>query len=215
MKAAIITKYKQITPMVTEVPVPTIAPTDVLVKIVAASVNPIDLKTKDGDLRLLLQYTMPLIMGSDFAGVITAVGDQVPDFKVGDAVYGRAPKDRIGTFAEFIAIDHQAIALAIYQHGGYVTSVCHGIAGLLNIKDQTGQYLIAGKTITGFTATEELIAGKKRIVPFLNRERATAHGAIFSQHRFYREYAITDGQLITGQNPFSARAVARQLIAKL
>ena len=111
MKAAIITKYKQITPMVTEVPVPTIAPTDVLVKIVAASVNPIDLKTKDGDLRLLLQYTMPLIMGSDFAGVITAVGDQVPDFKVGDAVYGRAPKDRIGTFAEFIAIDHQAIAL--------------------------------------------------------------------------------------------------------
>ncbi|KLD61480.1 hypothetical protein WP50_01980 [Lactiplantibacillus plantarum] len=55
----------------------------------------------------------------------------------------------------------------------------------------------------------------KRIVPFLNRERATAHGAIFSQHRFYREYAITDGQLITGQNPFSARAVARQLIAKL
>ena len=109
----------------------------------------------------------------------------------------------------------QAIALAIYQHGGYVTSVCHGIAGLLNIKDQTGQYLIAGKTITGFTATEELIAGKKRVVPFLNRERATAHGAIFSQHRFYREYAITDGQLITGQNPFSARAVARQLIAKL
>ncbi|MCG0631969.1 NADP-dependent oxidoreductase [Lactiplantibacillus plantarum] len=111
MKAAIITKYKQITPMVTEVPVPTIAPTDVLVKIIAASVNPIDLKTKDGDLRLLLQYTMPLIMGSDFAGVITAVGDQVPGFKVGDAVYGRAPKDRIGTFAEFIAIDHQAIAL--------------------------------------------------------------------------------------------------------
>ncbi|MBP5845595.1 alcohol dehydrogenase catalytic domain-containing protein, partial [Lactiplantibacillus plantarum] len=97
MKAAIITKYKQITPMVTEVPVPTIAPTDVLVKIIAASVNPIDLKTKDGDLRLLLQYTMPLIMGSDFAGVITAVGDQVPDFKVGDAVYGRASKDRIGT----------------------------------------------------------------------------------------------------------------------
>ena len=54
MQAAIITKYKQTTPTVTEVPIPTVAPTDVLVKIVAASVNPIDLKTKDGDLRLLL-----------------------------------------------------------------------------------------------------------------------------------------------------------------
>lgn len=109
----------------------------------------------------------------------------------------------------------QAIASAIYQHGGYVTSVCHGIAGLFNIKDANGQFLIAGKTITGFTATEERLAGKKRVVPFLNRDQAAAHGATFSQHRFYSEYAVTDGRLITGQNPFSVRAVAKQLITKL
>lgn len=65
--------------------------------------------------------------------------------------------------------DHQAlqaIALAIYQHHGYVTSVCHGVAGLLNIKDQAGQYLIAGKKIIGFTHAEEILAGKQKVVTF-------------------------------------------------
>lgn len=106
----------------------------------------------------------------------------------------------------------QAIALDIYKNGGYVTSVCHGIAGLLNIKDDMGNYLITGKNVTGFTTAEEIIAGKTRIVPFLNRKVAAAHGANFKKKRFYSEYAVRDGQLITGQNPFSVRAVARELV---
>ncbi|WP_047998667.1 type 1 glutamine amidotransferase domain-containing protein [Lactiplantibacillus herbarum] len=109
----------------------------------------------------------------------------------------------------------QAITRTIYANGGYVTSVCHGIAGLLNVKDQTNHYLIKDKKITGFTATEEVIAGKKRVVPFLNQQAATAHGAHFKKRRFYREYAVRDGQLITGQNPFSVRAVAKQLVSAL
>lgn len=55
----------------------------------------------------------------------------------------------------------QQIALAIYQQGGFITSVCHGIAGLLNIRDAEGHYLIANKSVTGFTTAEEVIAGKK------------------------------------------------------
>ncbi|KRK33145.1 type 1 glutamine amidotransferase domain-containing protein [Loigolactobacillus bifermentans] len=109
----------------------------------------------------------------------------------------------------------QKIALTIYQNGGYVTSVCHGIAGLLNLKTETGQYLIAGKNITGFTTAEEILAGKKSVVPFLNRTVAEAHGAHFRKKRFYSEYAIQDGQLITGQNPFSVHAVAQRLIKQL
>lgn len=109
----------------------------------------------------------------------------------------------------------QSLALAIYNNDGYITSVCHGIAGLLNIKDNQGNYLIAGKKITGFTTAEEIIAGKKSVVPFLNQKEAEKRGADFSKERFYSEYAIKDGHLITGQNPFSVRAVAKLLLKEL
>jgi alcohol dehydrogenase len=56
---------------------------------------------------------MPLILGNDFSGVVKQVGKKVTKFKVGDKVYGRASKDRIGTFAEYIAIDENAIAIAM------------------------------------------------------------------------------------------------------
>ena len=109
----------------------------------------------------------------------------------------------------------QAIARSIYKAGGYLTSVCHGIAGLLNLKDEQGHYLIAGKKITGFTTSEEIIAGKKKVVPFLNRTLAAAQGANFQKKRFYKSHALQDGQFITGQNPFSVRAVAKLLIEEL
>ncbi|MDM8213063.1 type 1 glutamine amidotransferase domain-containing protein [Enterococcus hirae] len=109
----------------------------------------------------------------------------------------------------------QQIALEIYSQKGYITSVCHGIAGLLNIKDKSGKYLIAGKTITGFTTAEEILAGKKAVVPFLNKKVAEKRGAHFQKKRFYRDFAVKDGQLITGQNPFSVRSVARLLINEL
>ena len=108
----------------------------------------------------------------------------------------------------------QKIAMAIYHHHGYISSVCHGIAGLLNLKED-GQYLINGKNITGFTTSEEILAGKKSVVPFLNKKAAEDHGAHFRQKLAYRKYAIQDGRLITGQNPFSVRAVAKKLIAAL
>ena len=109
----------------------------------------------------------------------------------------------------------QKLALTIYDQGGYVASVCHGIAGLLNIKDHQGNYLIAGKTVTGFTRSEEILAGKQSVVPFLNREVASARGAKFAQKRFYKAYAVKDGRLLTGQNPFSVRAVAKLLLDEL
>ncbi|WP_338211164.1 type 1 glutamine amidotransferase domain-containing protein [Lactiplantibacillus paraxiangfangensis] len=109
----------------------------------------------------------------------------------------------------------QRLAMAIYDNGGYISSVCHGIAGLLNLKDAQGKYLIAGKQITGFTTAEERIAGKKSVVPFLNQQVAEAHGAHFMKKRFYSEYAVKDGRVLTGQNPFSVRAVAKLLLNEL
>ncbi|WP_283679860.1 type 1 glutamine amidotransferase domain-containing protein [Lentilactobacillus sp. Marseille-Q4993] len=109
----------------------------------------------------------------------------------------------------------QSIALAIYQQNGYVTSVCHGIAGLLNIKDESDNYLIDGRTITGFTKAEEILAGKKSVVPFFNKAEAEKRGANFKQKRAYKDYAVQDGHFITGQNPFSARSVAKLLIKEV
>lgn len=106
----------------------------------------------------------------------------------------------------------QQIAAKIYQNNGFVTSVCHGIAGLLNIKLSNNTYLISGHKITGFTKSEEFLAGKKKIVPFFNQDESEKRGAIFMKKRAYKEYAIQDRQLITGQNPFSAKAVARLLV---
>lgn len=107
------------------------------------------------------------------------------------------------------------LSLDIYNQGGYVTSVCHGISALLYLKDWNDEYLVKGKTITGFTNTEEILSGKKKLVPFLNEKVAQAHGANFVKKRAYSEYAVQDGQLITGQNPFSPKAVAKLLIKNL
>lgn len=109
----------------------------------------------------------------------------------------------------------QQISRQIYQNDGFLTSVCHGISGLLYIKDDQGQYLIRHKHITGFTNAEEQLSGKKKYVPFLNEEVAQLHGAIFSKKRPYAEYALADGQFITGQNPFSPAAVAKLLVKKM
>ncbi|HFK1789799.1 TPA: NADP-dependent oxidoreductase [Bacillus pacificus] len=111
MKAMIIDKYGKVPMHMTEVPTPEINEYEVLAEIHAASINPIDFKIRDGKVKMLLKYEMPLILGNDFSGVITKVGSKVTRFKVGDEIYARPRKNKIGTFAEYIAIHEDDIAL--------------------------------------------------------------------------------------------------------
>ncbi|HEB2432173.1 NADP-dependent oxidoreductase [Bacillus cereus] len=111
MKAMIIDKYGKVPMRMAEVPTPEINEYEVLAEIHAASINPIDFKIRDGKVKMLLKYEMPLILGNDFAGVITKVGSKVTRFKVGDEIYARPRKNKIGTFAEYIAIHEDDIAL--------------------------------------------------------------------------------------------------------
>ncbi|MBV6677525.1 NADP-dependent oxidoreductase [Bacillus thuringiensis] len=111
MKAMIIDRYGKVPMRMAEVPTPEIKEYEVLAEIHAASINPIDFKIRDGKVKMLLKYEMPLILGNDFAGVITKVGSKVTRFKVGDAIYARPRKNKIGTFAEYIAIHEDDIAL--------------------------------------------------------------------------------------------------------
>ncbi|GAA0589211.1 NADP-dependent oxidoreductase [Kutzneria viridogrisea] len=93
-----------------DVPEPEVRENDVLVQIHAAGVNALDAKIRDGEFKLILPYRLPVILGNDVAGVVVRVGPRVRKFKPGDEVYARPDKDRIGTFAEFIAIHEDDLA---------------------------------------------------------------------------------------------------------
>jgi NADPH:quinone reductase-like Zn-dependent oxidoreductase len=94
-----------------EAPEPEVGDSDVLVQIHAASVNPLDFKIRDGEFKMILPYRLPFILGNDVAGVVVRVGPKVRRFKPGDEVYARPDKDRIGTFAELIAMNEADVAM--------------------------------------------------------------------------------------------------------
>ena len=111
MKAFIVEKYGKDGLRAAQVPDPTVGPRDVLVRVSAASINPLDKMVRNGEFKLLLKYKPPFVLGHDLAGTVTHVGADVLGFTVGDEVYARPRDLRIGAFAEFIAIDHADIAL--------------------------------------------------------------------------------------------------------
>ncbi|MEK4465305.1 MULTISPECIES: NADP-dependent oxidoreductase [Paenibacillus] len=111
MKAMIIKKYGNSPLQLADIPTPAVGDYDVLAEIHAASINPIDFKVRDGKVRTLLKYNMPLVLGNDFSGIVIQVGKNVKKFKIGDEIYGRPRKDRIGTFAEYISVHEEDIAL--------------------------------------------------------------------------------------------------------
>lgn len=112
MRAFVIHKYSKNEPLQLEnVPIPEVGDNDVLVEIHAAGLNLLDSKIKTGEFKLILPYRLPLILGHDVAGIITKVGKNVRNFKVGDEIYARPADHRIGTFTEFIAINEKNVAL--------------------------------------------------------------------------------------------------------
>ena len=110
MKALAIENYGE-KPNFLDFPMPKINNDEVLVEIYAASINPLDTKIRKGELKLLLKYKMPLILGNDFSGKIVEVGTSVTKFKVGDEVYGRPRANKMGTFTEYLSVNQEDIAL--------------------------------------------------------------------------------------------------------
>ena len=94
-----------------DAPMPSITSNEVLVKVVAASVNPVDWKIREGYLKEMISYPMPVTLGWDVSGVVTAVGSDVTRFHVGDSVYSRPDIKRNGTYAEYVAIRENEVAL--------------------------------------------------------------------------------------------------------
>ncbi|MEW2044345.1 NADP-dependent oxidoreductase [Streptomyces sp. NPDC005476] len=110
MRAFVVTKYKE--PLQeADVPEPTVGEHDVLVRVEAAGLNPLDEKIRAGEFKQILPYNLPLILGNDVAGTVIGVGTAVRGFKPGDEVYARPDQGRIGTFAERIAVAEGDLAL--------------------------------------------------------------------------------------------------------
>lgn len=112
MRAAILNSYHKNdgTLTVCDISVPQIEEHEVLVKIRTAGVNPLDNMIIHGEVKLIVPYKFPLIMGNEFCGVVDKIGKNVHDFAVGDRVYGRMPLNKIGAFAEYASVDQNTIA---------------------------------------------------------------------------------------------------------
>ncbi|MDE2049326.1 MAG: type 1 glutamine amidotransferase domain-containing protein, partial [Betaproteobacteria bacterium] len=104
-----------------------------------------------------------------------------------------------------------AITARIYERGGAVAAVCHGPAGLLNVKLADGRYLVAGKQLSAFTDDEERAVGLADVVPFLLASQLQARGATHLAAPNWKPQVVVDGRLVTGQNPASATGVGEAL----
>ncbi|MCF4121112.1 NADP-dependent oxidoreductase [Antribacter sp. KLBMP9083] len=110
MRAFVMTKYKE--PLQeADVPEPVVGEHDVLVQVQAAGLNTVDEKIRSGAFKSFLPYELPQVMGSDVAGTVIRVGAKVREFALGDQVYAQPRMDRIGTFAERIAVHEADLAL--------------------------------------------------------------------------------------------------------
>ncbi len=112
MKAFTVDRYgKKETLRATEVPEPVLGEDEVLIEVHATGVNLLDSKIRSGEFKLILPYRTPFVLGHDVAGVVARVGARVRQFKPGDEVYSRPDDFRVGTFAEFVAVKEDSVAL--------------------------------------------------------------------------------------------------------
>lgn len=116
-----------------------------------------------------------------------------------------------------LAEDKNSIALieSFFAAGKNVAFVCHAPGVLRHVKTPEGKPLVEGRKVTGFTNSEEEAVGLTHVVPFLVEDELIAKGGIYSKGADWSSYVVTDGLLITGQNPTSSAATAAQLIKQL
>lgn len=108
-----------------------------------------------------------------------------------------------------------SLAASIYESGGIVAAVCHGPAGLVNLKLADGQYLVKGKRVAAFTDDEERAAQLDTVVPFLLATTLQKRGAIHVTAANWQANVVVDERLITGQNPASAEGVGKEMVRLL
>ena len=107
------------------------------------------------------------------------------------------------------------IAVNIYEHGGVLGAICHGPAGLVNMKLKDGTYLVAGKRVASFTDEEERAIELENVVPFLLASKLEERGAIHTKAKNFKPHVEVDGRLVTAQNPPSAKSMGEVMVKVL
>lgn len=131
-----------------------------------------------------------------------------------DAIYFTGGHAVMYDFPDSVGL--QRITREIYERGDIVSSVCHGYCGLLNTTLSDGSYLIAGKKMTGFAWQEEILARVDKLVPYNAEARAKERGALYQKAKLpFVSYTVVDGNLVTGQNPGSAKETAEKVASLL
>ncbi len=129
------------------------------------------------------------------------------------AIYYAGGHGTMWDFPEDEAI--AAIATRIYENDGVVGAVCHGPAGLVNVRLSDGTYLVDGKKVNAFTNEEETAVKLDNVVPFLLESKLIERGARFEKSGLWQPHVTVDGRLVTGQNPASAKGVGEGVLAVL
>ncbi len=143
----------------------------------------------------------------------TARPDQI-DAKDFDAIYFTGGHAVMWDFPD--AVELQRITRDIFERGGIVSSVCHGYCGLLNTKLSDGKRLVTGRRLTGFSWMEEVLSGVAKKLPYNAEREMKQRGALYEKGWLpFTSKVVTDGRLVTGQNPQSAKATAQQVAALL
>jgi NADPH:quinone reductase-like Zn-dependent oxidoreductase len=109
MRAYVLNRYKSAAELRADVPAPVLGNKEILVRVKAAGLNPVDYKIREGQLKLIYNYPLPIVMGCELAGVVEKCGDGVTRFAAGDRVFVRVDKEKLGAFAE-LAVVRQEIA---------------------------------------------------------------------------------------------------------
>lgn len=112
MKAALVERYNKnnISLNIRDVNKPFVGENDLLVKVSAAGVNPLDNMITRGEVKMIVPYKLPVIAGNEMVGIVEETGSRVSKFKKGDRIFARLPLNRIGAFAEYTAVNEDAAA---------------------------------------------------------------------------------------------------------
>lgn len=130
-----------------------------------------------------------------------------------DAVFYPGGHGPLWDLAE--SADSAKLIESFYNSDKPVAFVCHAPAALKHVKNTSGEPLVKGKKVTGFTNSEEALVQLTDVVPFLVEDMLKQNGGIYSKAGDFEAYALEDGLLITGQNPASSEKVAELLLNKL
>lgn len=130
-----------------------------------------------------------------------------------DAIYFAGGNGAMWQFPNSEAV--QRAVREFYESGKIVSAACHGTSALLNTKLSDGSYLVAGRRVTGFSNAEENYLQQAEVMPLLLQDEFTRRGATYVEATAWTANVVTDGRVISGQNPPSAELVGEKLVELL